>query len=177
LQTLQGENVHNNLRRIVELCRSLGLPIASHDDTTAEQVRENVEHCMALAEFPTTLEAAREAKRNGLAVIMGAPNIVRGGSHSGNISATDLARENLLDILSSDYMPASLLHAVFLLPELAGFSLSRALETVTSAPAKAVGLEDRGVLAPGKRADTAQVRLTNGVPVVRAVWREGRRVL
>jgi alpha-D-ribose 1-methylphosphonate 5-triphosphate diphosphatase len=108
---------------------------------------------------------------------MGAPNVVRGGSHSGNVAVVDLAREGLLDILSSDYMPASLLHAAFILPELAGVPLAEALRTVTLAPARAVGLEDRGELAPGKRADAVRVRLVNGVPVVRSVWREGIQVL
>ena len=173
----QAKNAQKNLQEIAAICRSLALPVASHDDTTLEHVRENVSYGVGISEFPTTLEAAREARKLGLFVIMGAPNIVRGGSHSGNVSATELAREGLLDILSSDYMPASLLHAAFMLPELTGVSLQKALETVTLNPAKAVGLEDRGVLAPGKRADAAQVRVVDGVPVVRAVWRAGLRVL
>ena len=177
LRAMQRKNAQKNLRAVVDLCRSLALPLASHDDTTVEHVRESVGHGVGIAEFPTTLEAAREAKKHGLAVIMGAPNIVRGGSHSGNVSAVELAKNGLLDILSSDYMPASLLHAAFMLPELTGASLQKALETVTSNPAKAVGLEDRGALEPGKRADAVQVRLVDGIPVVRAVWRAGLRVL
>jgi alpha-D-ribose 1-methylphosphonate 5-triphosphate diphosphatase len=173
----QARNAQNNLRDVVALCRSMGLPLASHDDTTREHVRENLSHGVGISEFPTTLEAAREARRLGLAVVMGAPNIVRGGSHSGNVSALELAREGLLDILSSDYMPASLLHAAFLLPELTGKSLGECLRTVTENPAKAVGLYDRGSLEQGKRADAAQVRLVDGVPIVRAVWRAGKRVL
>jgi len=140
-------------------------------------VRENVGHGVTLSEFPTTLEAAEEARRHGLSIIMGAPNIVRGGSHSGNVSAQDLAQQGLLDILSSDYMPASLLHAAFMLPGVTGISLPKALETVTLNPAKAVGLHDRGTLEAGKRADAVQVRLVDGIPVVRAVWRAGQRVL
>ena len=177
LKDKQIKNAHKNLQDIVDICRSLALPLASHDDTTVEHVRENVSYGMGISEFPTTMEAAREARRHGMAIIMGAPNIVRGGSHSGNISAAELARQGLLDILSSDYMPASLLHAAFLLPELTGVSLQKALETVTINPAKAVGLDDRGVLEPGKRADAVQVRLVEGIPVVRAVWRSGLRVL
>ncbi len=177
LRNMQMKNARKNLRAVVELCRSLALPLASHDDTTVEHVRENVGYGVGIAEFPTTLEAAREAREHGLAVVMGAPNIVRGGSHSGNVSAVELARYGLLDVLSSDYMPASLLHAAFLLPELTGVSLQKALETVTTNPAKAVGLADRGALEAGKRADAVQVRLVDGIPVVRAVWRSGLRVL
>ncbi len=177
LRAKQEKNADKNLIALMDICRERSLPLASHDDTTADHVRENVAHGVSLSEFPTTMEAAQEARRHGLAIIMGAPNIVRGGSHSGNVSAIELARNGLLDILSSDYMPASLLHAAFLLPELTGITLSRALETVTVHPAKAVGLDDRGELAPGKRADAVQVKLVDDIPVVRAVWRSGRRVL
>jgi len=177
LQTMQTKNASKNLEAIVNLCRTISLPLASHDDTTEDHVRVNVDHGVSISEFPTTLEAARAARRHDLSIIMGAPNIVRGGSHSGNVSATELAKQGLLDILSSDYMPASLLHAAFLLPGLTGISLKKALETVTINPAKAVGLDDRGELAPGKRADAVRVKLVGDVPVVRAVWRSGQRVL
>jgi len=174
---MQIKNAHKNLKAIVDICRSLKVPLASHDDTTVEHVRENVSYGMGISEFPTTMEAAREARRHGMTIIMGAPNIVRGGSHSGNVSAVELAKQGLLDILSSDYMPASLLHAAFLLPKLTGMSLQKALETVTINPARAVGLDDRGTLEAGKQADAVQVRLIDGIPIVRAVWRSGLRVL
>jgi len=177
LLALQAKNVGRNLAAITEMCRQLRFPLASHDDTTSQHVEENAALGVRISEFPTTLEAAQAAKEHGLAVVMGAPNVVRRGSHSGNVAAVDLAREGLLDILSSDYMPASLLHAAFLLPELTGMPLQKALETVTINPAKAVGLHDRGALEPGKLADAVQVRLVDGVPVVRAVWRQGQRVL
>jgi alpha-D-ribose 1-methylphosphonate 5-triphosphate diphosphatase len=108
---------------------------------------------------------------------MGAPNVVRGGSHSGNIAAIDLAREGLLDILSSDYIPSSLLMAALQLPrDVPAIDLAAAVRTVTKAPAEAVGLADRGEIAPGKRADLIRVHVARGIPVVRSVWREGRRV-
>ena len=108
---------------------------------------------------------------------MGAPNVVRGGSHSGNIAAVDLAREGLLQILSSDYIPSSLLMGALQLPErVPGIDLAQAVRTVTKAPAEAVGLDDRGEIAPGKRADLIRVRVSRNVPVVRGVWREGQRV-
>jgi alpha-D-ribose 1-methylphosphonate 5-triphosphate diphosphatase len=108
---------------------------------------------------------------------MGAPNVVRGGSHSGNIAARDLASRGVLDVLSSDYVPLSLLHAPFVLADdFDGISLPQALAMVTSTPARTVGLNDRGRIAPGLRADLVRVRRDDGVPVVRSVWREGRRV-
>jgi len=177
LKAKQEKNARKNLAALLDICRDRHLPLASHDDTTVEHVHEGIAHGVSLSEFPTTLEAAREAREHGLSVIMGAPNIVRGGSHSGNVSAADLAKRGLLDILSSDYMPASLLHAAFMLPELAGIPLGQALETVTLNPAQAVGLTDRGALEPGKRADAVQVRLADGIPMVRAVWRAGVRML
>jgi alpha-D-ribose 1-methylphosphonate 5-triphosphate diphosphatase len=108
---------------------------------------------------------------------MGAPNIVRGKSHSGNISARDLASHGILDVLSSDYVPLSLIHAPFVLSEGEdAISLPKAIAMVTSTPARTVGLDDRGAIRPGLRADLVRVRYTGGVPVVRSVWREGQRV-
>lgn len=166
-----------NRAHIVARARELGLPLASHDDTTLVHVEEAVGDGVAIAEFPTTLEAAAAAHDAGLSILMGAPNVVRGRSHSGNVSATDLVRAGLLDILSSDYVPMALLQAAFLLPErVEGLSLSRALAMVTLNPARAAGLGDRGEIAPGKRADLVRIRLVDGLPVVRGVWRQGERV-
>lgn len=166
-----------NRQTIVARAAELGLPLASHDDATLAHVEEALADGVAIAEFPTTLEAAAAAHDAGLAILMGAPNVVRGKSHSGNISATDLVRAGLLDVLSSDYVPFALLQAVFILPErVAGISLSQALAMVTANPAKAAGLDDRGQIAIGKRADLVRVRQSTGLPVVRGVWRQGQRV-
>lgn len=166
-----------NRRHLVERANQLGLAIASHDDATILHVEEAVSDGVAIAEFPTTLEAASAAHAAGLAILMGAPNVVRGKSHSGNISATELVRAGLLDILSSDYVPFALLQAVFLLPgRVDGLALPQALATVTRNPARAAGLNDRGEIAVGKRADLVRVRVVNGLPVVRGVWRQGVRV-
>ncbi len=129
-----------------------------------------------LSEFPTTEAAAAAARRHGLKSVLGAPNVVRGGSHTGNVSALELARRGLLDILSSDYVPSSLLQACFRLQDEAGITLPGAIATVTRTPAEAVGLTDRGELGIGKRADLVRVAETPAGPVVRAVWREGVRV-
>src|SRR5690606_28676169 len=126
---------------------------------------------------PTSIEAARASHNAGLAVLMGAPNVVRGGSHSGNIAARQLAEQGLLDVLSSDYVPSSLLHAVFTLPQvIEGYTLPNAIQLVTSKPAAAAGLDDRGTIAPGRRADFLHVDARHEVPVVRGVWHAGERV-
>jgi len=163
--------------RMVAFCRDAGFVVASHDDTTVEHVDEAVEAGAAIAEFPTTMTAAAAAREAGLKILMGAPNVVRGGSHSGNVSAGELAAAGLLDILSSDYVPISLLSAAFQLPERGeAISLPEAIALVTRNPAAAVGLEDRGEIAEGKRADLVRVRYDGGLPTVRGVWRAGRRV-
>lgn len=166
-----------NRAHIIARARELGLPMASHDDTTLLHVEEAVADGVAISEFPTTLEAAAAAHDAGLAILMGAPNVVRGKSHSGNISATDLVRAGLLDILSSDYVPFALLQAAFVLPQrVDGLALPEALATVTRNPARAAGLEDRGEIAVGKRADLVRVKVVGGLPIVRGVWRQGQRV-
>lgn len=152
-----------------------GAVLASHDDTTAEQVAVSAAHGIRLAEFPTTPEAAQACHDHGIAVMMGAPNLIRGGSHSGNVAAADLARAGLLDILSSDYVPSSLMTAAFQLADLWG-DLPRAIATVTANPARAAGLSDRGVIAPGLYADLVRVARIGETPVVRGVWSHGRQV-
>ena len=135
-----------------------------------------------MSEFPTTMAAARAAHERGLLTVMGGPNVVRGGSHSGNVAAADLARAGLLDILSSDYVPGSLLSAVMRLVQDEVLTLPQAVATVTRNPARASGMADRGELAAGLRADLVQVHMAE-LPcgghqaVVRGVWREGQRVL
>ncbi|KMO38596.1 phosphonate metabolism protein PhnM [Methylobacterium tarhaniae] len=166
-----------NRPALVALAQAHGIALASHDDTTLADVEMAKEEGVRLAEFPTTLEAAQAAHEAGITVMMGAPNLIRGGSHSGNVAAEALAREGLLDVLSSDYVPASLLMAAFSLPErVEAITLPEAIATVTANPARATGLDDRGAIAPDRRADLVRVRLAEGVPVVRQVWRQGRRV-
>ncbi len=166
-----------NRPALVALAREQGIALASHDDTTLADVDLARAEGVRLAEFPTTLEAAQAAREAGITVMMGAPNLIRGGSHSGNVAAEALAREGLLDVLSSDYVPASLMMAAFGLPQrVEGIALPEAIATVTANPARATGLDDRGAIAQHLRADLVRVRLAEGVPVVRQVWRQGRRV-
>ncbi|HXZ10060.1 MAG TPA: alpha-D-ribose 1-methylphosphonate 5-triphosphate diphosphatase, partial [Paraburkholderia sp.] len=164
-------------REIVARCATLGVPVASHDDTLVEHVEQAAAEGIVLAEFPTTRVAAEAARRHGISTIMGAPNVVRGGSHSGNVSALELAQADLLDILSSDYVPSSLLTAAFDLVAKAGWSLPRAISTVSSEPARTAGLHDRGAIEPGLRADFVRVTMHDALPVPRATWREGQRIV
>lgn len=159
----------------VDAARRYGAVLASHDDTTEAQVRVSEGHGVAMAEFPTTEEAAEACFQRGIAVIMGAPNLIRGASHSGNVAAGMLAEKGHLDILSSDYVPSALLLGAVKLGQTWG-DMARGLATVTANPAKAVGLADRGVLAVGKRADLIRFVLQGETPALRSVWSRGRRV-
>jgi len=159
-----------------EFARAHRVALATHDDTTVAHVDEALALGAAMSEFPTSLAAARHARACGLATIAGAPNVVRGGSHSGNVAAMELAREGVLDALSSDYVPASLLLAAWILKRDAGFSPSEAVGVVSRAPARACGFDDRGEIANGLRGDLVRIREVDGHPVVREVWSLGRRV-
>lgn len=159
----------------VRLFREGGVPIASHDDTTEADVEQAKAAGCAISEFPTTLSAAKAARAAGLATVGGAPNVVRGGSHTGNVSVAGLAAEGALDALSSDYVPASLIQAVEGLTREPGLPLHEAFGFATARPAKMLGLEDRGRLAPGLRADLLRLRLHEGTPVMRGLLVAGRR--
>ena len=164
-KSLQARNATPNRRHFVEYSRAQGIPLASHDDTKPEHVDEAHAEGVTISEFPTRVEAAQAARARGMSTVMGAPNVVRGGSHSGNVAAVTLAKLGLLDSLSSDYVPASLLMAAFRLVPEAGFSIPQAMATVSLNPARAAGLADRGEIAPGLRADLVQVRLVGEQPV------------
>ncbi|MCX7646630.1 MAG: alpha-D-ribose 1-methylphosphonate 5-triphosphate diphosphatase [Rhodobacteraceae bacterium] len=159
----------------VAAARRYGAVLASHDDTEPEHVARSAAHGVRFAEFPTTAEAARACRAHGIRVMLGAPNLIRGGSHSGNVAARELAEAGMLDILSSDYVPASLLSAGLMLGDLWG-DLARGIATVTAAPAEAAGLADRGRLAAGARADVIRVTRIGSAGAVRGVWVQGSRV-
>ncbi len=164
-------------QHVVATARARGIALASHDDATAGHVREAVEDGIAVAEFPTTVEAARASHEAGLQVMMGGPNIVRGGSHSGNVSARDLADLDLLDVISSDYVPHSLLYSAMLLfDDFEEISLPKSIRLISKNPAQSIGLDDRGEILPGKRADLVHVHHSRHHPVIRAVWSEGKRI-
>jgi alpha-D-ribose 1-methylphosphonate 5-triphosphate diphosphatase len=151
--------------------------LASHDDRSMEDVAENLADGIPVAEFPVTEAAARGARSGGQSVIAGAPNVVRGGSHTGNVAVAALLAAGLVDALASDYVPASLIEAAFIAASAHGVALPAAVALISSAPASMVGLRDRGRIAPGLRADLVRVRMHEGAPVVRQVWRAGERVI
>jgi len=176
LTTLREAQGTRHEAAAVAAARRYGAVLASHDDTTEAQVQVSQEHGVAIAEFPTTEEAAAACAEAGIDVIMGAPNLVRGGSHSGNVATRTLAERGTLDILSSDYVPASLLLAAVQLGDVWG-DLPRGIATVTRKPARAVGLTDRGEIVEGMRADLVRFRPgPGGAPIPLGTWSHGRRV-
>ena len=167
---------------LTQYCQDNQIALASHDDTTVAHVEEAFAEGATVCEFPTTVAAAQAARARNMLTIMGGPNVVRGGSHSGNVSAIELAKLGLVDILSSDYVPGSLMSATVRLTETTDLSLPQAVALVTRNPAKSIGLHDRGSLEVGLRSDLVQVRMINlpdgrHQPIVRAVWRGGVRVV
>lgn len=175
LKAHQARYAIPNRAAIVAASHARNKPLASHDDTDVEHVEQAGRERIAISEFPTTVAAAQAARQLGIAIVMGGPNLVKGGSHSGNVSAAELAQLDLLDIFSSDYVPASLLQAAFLLRDTVGWSLPKAINTITRNPAHAIGLTDRGELAPGLRADLIRVRMSGDMPIVRGAWHQGER--
>lgn len=164
-------------REIAARARDRSLPLASHDDDRAAHVDFAAGLGAVMSEFPTTMVAAEAARDAGLMIAGGAPNLARGGSHSGNAAVADMARADALDVVCSDYLPASMLTGVFCLtaPDI-GWDLPRAVASVSLGPAKAAGLDDRGAIAPGLSADMIRVRVIDSRPHVLAVWRAGVRV-
>lgn len=167
-----------NRESIAALCRARKIALASHDDATHAHVAESHQLVSVIAEFPTTFEAAEASRKHGMNVLMGAPNIVRGGSHSGNVAVSELAQLGLLDILSSDYYPASLLDAAFRVADDQSnrFTLPQAVKLVTKNPAQALNLQDRGVIGEGKRADLVLAHRKDNHIHIDHVWRQGKRV-
>ena len=166
-----------NRRALLDRVRGGRAVLASHDDRTAEEIEENFADGILISEFPVTMLAATAAQARGMTVIAGAPNIVRGGSHSGNVSAADLVREGAVDALASDYVPASLVESVFRCVEETGITLPEAVALVTDRPARMARLDDRGRIEPGMRADLVRVKLHEAMPVVWQVYRAGERVI
>lgn len=172
----QARNAEGNRTHVAQMAKSRGTPLASHDDESLAHVDEAADLGATVAEFPVTAEAAGRARERGMVVVMGGPNLIRGGSYSGNVPAAELAQADLLDAFASDYVPRSLVECAFAMTRAPfGWSLARAVALVTAGPARAVGLDDRGEIAAGRRADLLRVRLAGHLPLVRGVWTQGRR--
>jgi len=170
---------HEMLKRLATLAHEKNIPLASHDDDTLEKLSlMKNEFGVKISEFPIELEVAKKAHDEGILVVMGAPNVMLGGSHSGNLSAIDAIREGVADILCSDYYPASLLHSAFRLEEEGILSLPAAVRMLTLNPAKAMGIDgDYGAVEEGKKADLLVVRKIHGKPMVYKCFIDGRTVL
>ena len=174
---LQAKYSKKHRLEISSICKNIGVTTATHDDATEAHIKEAITLGATISEFPTTVAAASAASKAGMSTIMGGPNVVRGGSHSGNVSAADLSDKGLLDALSSDYVPSSLLYGAFLLSDKQGLSLPDAIATVTTNPARMANFNDRGEIKAGLRADLIQVkRCTDGTPIVRKTFKLGERV-
>ncbi len=166
-----------NRKALLDRVRGTTIALASHDDRTEDEILENAADGIRISEFPVTMAAAAAAKRAGMQVIAGAPNIVRGGSHSGNVAASELVRAGAVDAFASDYVPPSLVEAAFQCSREAAIPLPDAIAMISDHPARMSGLPDRGRLETGLRADVVRVHLHGDLPVVRQVWRAGERVI
>lgn len=167
------------LMKLAELAKELQIPLASHDDDTEGKILLNKEEFgIKISEFPITIEVAKKAKECGMMVVVGAPNILLNGSHAGNLNAEDAVKEGCADILCSDYYPAALLHAIFLLEERGACTLPEAVRMVNLNPAKALGIDkEYGQIAAGKRADLIIVHKENQLPVLTKCFIDGNVVL
>jgi alpha-D-ribose 1-methylphosphonate 5-triphosphate diphosphatase len=175
LYGLQKEFGEKHEQAAVKAAARYGATLASHDDTTAGQVAHSDNNGVVLAEFPTTVEAAQACRTAGISTIMGAPNLIRGGSHSGNVAAHELAELELLDVLSSDYIPASLLQGALQVADIWG-NLAKGIATVTRNPASRCGLENRGALGIGMSADLVRFGRLDQLALIQGVWCRGVRV-
>ena len=177
LTALRARYRDANRAALLERVRPGGIVLASHDDRTQDEVDENQRDGIRISEFPVSMTAAKAARAHGMEVIAGAPNIVRGGSHSGNVAAADLVREGAVDAFASDYVPSSLVEAAFACARTELASLPASVALITDRPARMAALDDRGRIEPGLRADLVRLRVHEGLPVVRQVWRAGERVI
>ncbi len=169
-------DIPRRVEQVIAWATRYGLPVASHDDDSPDKVRQWVRYGVRIAEFPTTLSAAQAAHTAGLAVGMGAPNVLRGRSSGGNLSALSAIEAGVVDWLCADYYPAALLPVIFRLADRGTLSLPAAVALVSLGPARAVGLEHEiGSIQPGRRADLIVVRRMPD-PVVQQVFVGGRPV-
>ena len=163
------------LKELAALAHEMGLPVASHDDDTEEKLAANKDIGVDISEFPITMDAAKAAKAHGFYTVVGAANILRNGSHSGNLSATEAVLEDCADIICSDYYPAAILHSIFLMHTKHGVPLPQMVNRATLTPAKAMRTDkDYGSIEPGKKADFLIVDVLDGYPVITHAFVDGR---
>jgi alpha-D-ribose 1-methylphosphonate 5-triphosphate diphosphatase len=170
---------HSMLKQLASIAHERGIPLASHDDDTLEKLAlMKDEYGVRISEFPVEMDVARGARDRGILVVIGAPNVMLGKSHSGNISAMDVIRDGCADILCSDYYPPSLLHSVFKLEAEHILTLPEAVRMLTLNPAEAMGIaEDFGSVEAGKKADLLVVRKIQGSPVICECFIDGHTAM
>lgn len=161
---------------VMERAKQRGVPTASHDDDDPQRVLTMQSLGARMSEFPINLDTARAAHAAGLATILGTPNVMRGGSQSGNMRALDAIHAGVADCLCADYAPATMLAAVDALVHREGLGLPQATRLVSQGPARAAGLNDRGEIAVGLRADLISVARPGGQAAVERVWCAGKPV-
>jgi alpha-D-ribose 1-methylphosphonate 5-triphosphate diphosphatase len=147
------DEVPGSIRRLAQAARAADVRMLSHDDESPEQRHAFRDLGIAISEFPINEATAREAADNGDFIVFGAPNVVRGGSHTGWTKASDMIAKGLCSVLASDYYYPAQLLAAFRLAADGVVPLADAWSLISAAPATAAGLDDRGVLAAGRRAD------------------------
>lgn len=167
-----------DIREIAQLAHDHGIAVASHDDDTLEKLELVQSFGTTISEFPITLEVARRAQELGMYTIAGAPNVLLGGSHSGNLSAAEAIQYQSIDILCSDYYPAAMLHSIFELVKKYDMDLVDMMKLVTINPAKAVKMDhDIGSVCEGKKADLLIIeKIGDGFPVVTGVFVDGKLI-
>jgi alpha-D-ribose 1-methylphosphonate 5-triphosphate diphosphatase len=163
------------MQELANAAHAAGISVASHDDDSAERVETMLGIGADISEFPINLDAARAAKAAGMSTIFGAPNIIRGKSQSGSMKAIEAIHEGVADCLCADYAPATLIVAVMSIPQKSDLSLAQAISLVTANPARAAGLDDRGLIEVGRRADLIAVGQPGGVPQVTDTWVHGEQ--
>ena len=170
----QRQFIPDRINTVVDLCHQYHIPIATHDDDTVAKIAEWNRLNIRISEFPTTMIAAHAAHQSGMLVGMGAPNVLRGKSSGGNLSARNALIDGVVDWLCADYYPSALLPAAFLISQLGIYTLPEAIALITANPAKAVGMQDTlGQIAVGMHADLCIVRVIDTVPVVEMVYVDG----
>jgi alpha-D-ribose 1-methylphosphonate 5-triphosphate diphosphatase len=161
-------------KELTRLAHDKGIPVASHDDDTSEKLEENLKIGVDISEFPISIATAKSAKEHGFYTVVGSANILRGCSHSGNLSAAEAVLEDCADIICSDYYPAAILSSIFYMHENHGVPLHQMVNKTTLNPAKAMKIEkDYGSLEPGKKADLLIVDILDNYPVITHVFVDG----
>ncbi|OZI11439.1 alpha-D-ribose 1-methylphosphonate 5-triphosphate diphosphatase [Bacillaceae bacterium SAS-127] len=167
-----------DLREIAQFAIEHNIPVASHDDDTFEKLELIKSFGTTISEFPITLDVAKRAKQLDMMTIGGAPNVLLGGSHSGNLSAQEAIQHGCIDILCSDYYPSAMLHSIFTMNKKFGIDLAELFRLVTINPAKAVFMdEERGSVAEGKKADLLIIEeIDDRFPVITTVFVDGKLI-